>query len=70
MKKESFITGLIKIIKDLAIKLCNSFARAHYHEYLILDENGDPAGIEFITTRGGKVEKKRFNNNDLPIDNF
>lgn len=42
-----------KFISNVLSQLLNIFKKAHYHEFPILDDNGEIVGYEIVTTRGG-----------------
>jgi len=39
--------------QNIIIQLLELLKRAHYHEYPILDNEGEIIGYEIVTTRGG-----------------
>jgi hypothetical protein len=40
-------------LKEISLKIQNGLKKAHYHEFPILDENGEIVGYEIVSTRGG-----------------
>jgi len=54
-------TSLLNRFKIWIIGLLHRIAQVHYHEYPVLDDNGELVGIEFITTRGNRVIRIKSN---------
>jgi hypothetical protein len=53
----------MKKIKEIIYALIDLFIKAHYHEFVIKDKNGNIVGTEFTTTRIGVLSKT-----DSPYD--
>jgi len=61
-KKQNYI---IKLINSILRKLLDIIVKANYHEYPIMDEEGNMIGSEFVTTHDGSLVQSKI----VPKDN-
>jgi len=63
--------NIVKKINILFRKLLDLYVKANYHEYPIMDKEGNIIGSEFVTTHGGLLIRPKIltkNNNKSAPD--
>jgi hypothetical protein len=59
----------IKTINSIFLKLLDILVKANYHEYPIMDKEGNIIGSEFVTAHGGLLFRPKIvtkDNNNSP----